>query len=138
MKLAITHRIELVVLNVSDPLSLPDHVFCLRCWMSSEGHRIVVQRKKDIEKHGNSYLSSFNHEHAPECPMYGQTLPEMKRKPPPEQAGIPCSRINNRNFYHLMTVIPLSDCRLALLTMMVSAPWFARNVRAFPFTPVSY
>ncbi len=26
------------------------------------------------------------------------SFPEMKRKPPPEQAGIPCSRINNRNF----------------------------------------
>ncbi|VCY60078.1 hypothetical protein BANRA_05398 [Escherichia coli] len=40
------------------------------------------------------------------------------------------TRINYRNFYHLMTVILLSDCRPALLTIMVSAPPFARNVRA--------
>ncbi|HHX2598922.1 TPA: hypothetical protein ACU8CP_004916 [Escherichia coli] len=42
MKLVITHRIELVVLNVSDPLSL---LFLAAVGISSEGHRIVVQRK---------------------------------------------------------------------------------------------
>ena len=41
---------------------------------------------------GTLYLSSFNHEHAPECPMYRQ-LSGNERNILPEQAGIPLAPV---------------------------------------------
>ncbi len=79
---------------------------------------------------GTLYLSSFNHEHAPECPMYRQLSGNEEETSFGASRHPVSTRINYRNFYHLMTVILLSDCRPALLTIMVSAPPFARNVRA--------
>ncbi|KLG29088.1 hypothetical protein BHF56_23390 [Escherichia coli] len=46
MTLAITRRIEFVVFNVSAPYLCQAMFFLAAVWMSSEGHRIVVQRKR--------------------------------------------------------------------------------------------
>ena len=81
---------------------------------------------------GTLYLSSFNHEHAPECPMYRQLSGNEEETSSGASRHPVSTRINYRNFYHLMTVILLSNCRPALLTIMVRAPPFARNVRALP------
>lgn len=41
---------------------------------------------------GTLYLSSFNHEHAPECPMYRQ-LSGNEEETSFEQAGIPLAPV---------------------------------------------
>ncbi|EMH1046549.1 hypothetical protein V6A30_004259 [Escherichia coli] len=79
---------------------------------------------------GTLYLSSFNHEHAPECPMYRQLSGNEEETSFGASRHPVSTRINYRNFLPPDDSNLLSDCRPALLTIMVSAPPFARNVRA--------
>ena len=111
------------------------HGYSVTVFREIHGHEFCCSIKNNT---GTLYLSSFNHEHAPECPMYRQ-LSGNEEETSLQQARISLvPRINYRNFLppdDSISVIRLGPCSAY---HKVSAPPFARKSAPLPFTPVAY